>query len=324
MFNLPVASILTLLQMLFTIILTWLYRRLSGRPLPLLSTGDEDRRTEPKTVIERVVVVAGMSVLFLLIVAPIIALFARSFLVLEADRGFRGVVQTGLTLRYYIELFDDAQQSIFYVSPIRAVINSLLVAGTAASISCVIGLFTSYGLRMKGRMIRWLDQIFLLPLGASAVTLGLGLLLAYSRPPLLWSSSWLILPAVHALAALPFVIRSLQPALSAIPTQVIDGAAILGASPVNLIFSVELPIVRKALMTSFIFAFTISLGEFGATAFLTRPDFPTIPVAIFRYLSQPGGLNYGQALAMAVILLVICGSGIWLIERFRLPGLQKL
>jgi thiamine transport system permease protein len=156
------------------------------------------------------------------------------------------------------------------------------------------------------------------------VTLGLGLLLAYSRPPLLWSSSWLILPTVHALAALPFVIRSLQPALSAIPTQVIDGAAVLGASPVNLIFRVELPIVRKALMTSFIFAFTISLGEFGATAFLTRPDFPTIPVAIFRYLSQPGGLNYGQALAMAVILLIICGSGIWLIERFRLPGLQKL
>lgn len=323
LFNLPVASILTLIQMFSTVILTWMYRKLSGKSIPLLPSGDKDRRKVPKTTFEWVLVIIGVFILLILIIAPLAALVLRSFLILEADRGFRGVVHNGFTLRYYIALFEDPQQSIFYVSPIRAVVNSILVAITASCISCLVGIFTAYGLQLKGRMVRWLDQIFLLPLGASAVTLGLGLLLTYSKPPLLWGSNWFILPVVHSLAALPFVIRSLQPALSSIPEQVKDTASVLGASRGKLIFRVEIPIIRKALISSFIFAFTISLGEFGATAFLTRPNFPTIPVAIFRYLSQPGGMNYGQALAMSVILLMICGIGIWLIEKFQLPGLQR-
>ena len=42
------------------------------------------------------------------------------------------------------------------------------------------------------------------------------------------------------------------------------------------------------------FAFSVSMGEFGATAMISRADTPTLPYAIFRYLSQPGSLNYGQ------------------------------
>jgi thiamine transport system permease protein len=130
----------------------------------------------------------------------------------------------------------------------------------------------------------------------------------------------LIIPLVHSLAALPFVIRTLQPALNAIPEHLPESASVLGASPIDVMRYVEWPLVRRAVLSSAIFAFTISLGEFGATAFLTRPDFPTIPIAIFRYLSQPGGLNYGQAMAMAVILLAVCAVGITLIEKFKLPG----
>jgi len=69
-----------------------------------------------------------------------------------------------------------------------------------------------------------------------------------------------------------------------------------------------------------VFAFTISLGEFGATSLVVRPEYPTLPIAIARFLSQPGGLNYGQAMAMATILMVVCGAGILSIEKLRLPG----
>jgi thiamine transport system permease protein len=62
------------------------------------------------------------------------------------------------------------------------------------------------------------------------------------------------------------------------------------------------------------------LGEFGASTFLTRPEYPTMPVAIFRYISQPGALNYGQALAMSTILMLVCASGILLIEKLQTPG----
>jgi thiamine transport system permease protein len=83
---------------------------------------------------------------------------------------------------------------------------------------------------------------------------------------------------------------------------------------------VDWPIALRATLSAAVFAFTISLGEFGATSLVVRPEYPTIPIAIARFLSQPGGLNYGQAMAMATILMVLCAAGILLIEKIRLPG----
>jgi thiamine transport system permease protein len=59
------------------------------------------------------------------------------------------------------------------------------------------------------------------------------------------------------------------------------------------------------------------MGEFGATVFIARPQTPTMPVAIYRFLGQPGALNYGQALAMSSLLMLVCATGFLLIERFR-------
>ena len=71
----------------------------------------------------------------------------------------------------------------------------------------------------------------------------------------------------------------------------------LGASPLRAWREVDLPIVWRALLVAAGFAFAVSLGEFGATVFIARPDTPTLPVAISRFLGQPGALNYGQAMA---------------------------
>ena len=87
--------------------------------------------------------------------------------------------------------------------------------------------------------------------------------------------------------------------------------------------AVDWPIIWRASLAAGTFAFTISLGEFGATALLTRPEYPTIPIAIFRFISQPGGLNYGQAMAMATILMFLATGGILLIERFRPSGARE-
>ena len=160
----------------------------------------------------------------------------------------------------------------------------------------------------------------MLPLGASAITLGLGFIVTFNRPPLdARSFPWLI-PIAHSLVALPFVVRTLQPALSSIPVSLRQAASVLGASPWQVWREVDLPIVARAATVSAIFSFTISLGEFGATSFLARPEYPTLPIAIFRFLSQPGALNYGQALAMATLLMFSCALSILVLEIFRLPG----
>jgi thiamine transport system permease protein len=97
----------------------------------------------------------------------------------------------------------------------------------------------------------------------------------------------------------------------------------LGASPGAIVRYVDLPLIGRALMVAATFAFAISLGEFGATALIARPEYPTVPLVIYRYLSLPGALNYGQALALSTILMVICAAGILAIERFRISGIGE-
>ena len=91
----------------------------------------------------------------------------------------------------------------------------------------------------------------------------------------------------------------------------------LGADVTAVRLAIDWPLIRRALLVGAVFAFTISMGEFGATVFIARPQTPTMPVAIYRFLGQPGALNYGQALAMSVLLMLVCAAGFVLIERFR-------
>lgn len=158
----------------------------------------------------------------------------------------------------------------------------------------------------------------MLPLATSAVTLGFGYIITLNKPPLNLRTSWVLIVIAHTLVALPFVIRSLLPALRSIQPALREAAATLGASPLRVWRHIDLPIGSRALVVGAVFAFTISMGEFGATLFIARPDTPTMPIAIFRFLGQPGALNYGQALAMSTLLMLVCGVGFAAIERFRI------
>ena len=80
---------------------------------------------------------------------------------------------------------------------------------------------------------------------------------------------------------------------------------------------IDLPIVNRAVLIGAGFAFAVSLGEFGATLFIVRPDAPTMPVAIYRLLSQPGVLAFGQAMAMATLLMAVTGACVLAFDRLQ-------
>ena len=97
----------------------------------------------------------------------------------------------------------------------------------------------------------------------------------------------------------------------------------LGASPIYIFRTVDLPLVGRALIVAATFAFTISLGEFGATALISRPEYPTIRLVIYRFISQPGAINYGQAMALSTILMVVAAGGLIVIERMRIADIGE-
>ncbi|MDD2920729.1 MAG: ABC transporter permease subunit [Anaerolineales bacterium] len=311
--NLPLAALLSVIQLFFTIIFSIIYSRAINRAATQTAPRFSIAR-KPKTLRERIFVFAVYCLLFTFFLLPLISLPIRSLTRLEADRGQRAEVQYGFTTDYYKELFINRRGSLFYVPPIQAAANSLGYASLTVILSLALGYPAAYALAKPTRLERILDPLIMLPLGASAVMLGLGFIITFGRA----LASPIFVPIAHTLIALPFVIRALQPALATIPNRLRESASMLGASPFRVWQTVDFPILSRATLSAATFAFTVSLGEFGATLLLTRPEYPTIPIAIQRFLSQPGGLNYGQAMAMATLLLLLTTASILLIEKVRI------
>lgn len=191
-----------------------------------------------------------------------------------------------------------------------ALVNSLRIAAVATLIAVFLGLALATAVTRPGRqdrLARVAQSLVVLPLGVSAVTVGFGFLIVFDAPPVNLRTSWWIIPIAHALVALPFVVRATVPVLRAIDSHQREAAALLGAPPWRVWREIDLRAICRAAAVAAGFAFAISLGEFGATLFIVRPDTTTVPVAIYRFLSRPGATNMDQAMALAAILMVITG-----------------
>jgi thiamine transport system permease protein len=318
--NLPLASVLSILQLLCTLLITLGHNRVSGLGEMIISPPTRTASTrKPRTTFERLVIILVITSIFILLVTPLASLALRSIVKLEPTRGERGEVERGLTLQFYRELAINRRGDLFFVPPITAARNSLLFALITIGITLSLGLLVAYAQMQPTVLNKILDPLLMLPIGASAITLGLGFIIVFNRPPFSTMRFPILIPLAHTLVALPFIVRTLTPALKNISSSLRNAARVLGASPIKVWREVDLPLLAPSILISMIFALTISLGEFGASTFLVRPDYPTMPVAIYRYISQPGALNYGQALAMSTILMLVCALGIFVIDRLQSP-----
>ncbi len=307
--DLKTAGVLSLIQMVITLLIVFWERRLKVSEIRFSTVKVFDENLRPaKKIGERLTVAVIIGIVMLITILPMFSLLFRSFYVPGSDVRGTGA-GTGFSLIYYKSLFINERNSYFFVRPGKAIFYSFLNAFYCSMTTLIAGMMICILVR-SNRSWRFLNSFILLPIGTSAVTLGLGYLIAYRKS---LTSGW-ITPLAHSIVVLPFVIRTLQPAVEHIPPTMWQSAALLGAKPLDILRKIDLPILRRSIINSIVFSFTISMGEFGATSFLTRPERPTLPVAIYNYLSKPGGLNYGQAMAMSSILLVISIAAIFIIS----------
>jgi len=321
LFNLPMAAVLCLIQLGCTLGLTFVYSRLTKRltiPLALKS----HKITQRRLTTFRSKMLAGVliAILMTLLILPLAALAIRS--VTRLERGFGQQTDTSptFTLDYYRELGTNHRESIFFSSPSKSIGISLGYALATTALALLLGFPAALALSrdVDSPVNQGMDALLMLPLGTSAVTLGLGFIVALDKPPLDLRASWILIPLAHTLVAFPFVVRNLAPALRSIQPRLRQAASVLGASPISILRYMDIPLIGRAVLVAGAFAFTISLGEFGATSLIARPEFPTVPVAIYRLISRPGELNYGQALALSTILMLIACAAMLFVDRLRI------
>lgn len=294
LFDLPLASALAITQLVGVSSVLFLYSRYQERHSARWALA-ADRSIPRPTGTARRWVYAIVSVTIIAQFIPLLALIGRS-------------------LGHYVDLFAG---DTVVGDPLSAIRNSLVTAVIAATLAVSIGLIASTIITSRsGALSTSLDTALMLPLGTSAVAIGLGFIVALDWP-IDMRASVLLVPVAHALVAIPFVVRTSLPTMRSIDPDLRMAAATLGASPWRVWRRIDLPLISRALLVATGFSLVISLGEFGATSFVARPNTATIPTLIFRLLDRPGEASFGMAMALATILASITAAIVMWLDRFE-------
>ena len=260
-------------------------------------------RPVPTPPLARIAFRATVGAAYVIVLAPVLALVASS---LRAEGQWR--------LDWWLSAGSVDAGTTRIGSPLAALSTSMGFALVTAIVAGVVGGLAAVAVVAPGRA-RVVALLAMIPLGVSSATLGLGTLLAFGRPPLDLRATGLLIPIAHALVAVPLVVAVVAPALRGTDARAVAVASSLGAGPTRAFLTVYGPVLRVVMLASAGLAAAVSLGEFGAAAFLTRAGAPTVPVQIVRLLSRPGEQSYGVAAVLAVVLVALTLTIVLLVDR---------
>ncbi|GAA2928956.1 ABC transporter permease subunit [Streptomyces thioluteus] len=229
--------------------------------------------------------------------------FALPFLVIVAASlatSWSGALPSGATLVHY--------RDVAHGDALEALTTSLLTALAASASALAVGTWSALAAaRLGPRGRRLVDGLFMLPVAVPSVVVGLSLLVAFSRPPLLLNGTPQIVVVAHAVLVTAFAHQSVTAALARLDPAYEQAAASLGASPSYVLWRVRLPLLLPSLGAAGGLCFALSMGELSATMMLYPPDWLPLPVKIFGATDR-GALFAGAALAvvlMTATLLVL-------------------
>ncbi len=312
-----VAAVLSIGQLVLVGVAVLWFSRLQRRRRVAFGLRPTNQRRRPASGRERVLVLVTAVAIVVAVCAPLISLVERSLR-----------TGTGHSLAAWQAVFFGAEPGSARptgppVDAFGSLTVSLRFSIIAAAISVVIGGSASLAIVALGRSGRLIDVGVMLPLGTSAVTIGFGLLITFDHSPVDWRSAPWLIPLGHALVATPLVVRTVLPVLRSVDPQLRSAAATLGASPMRAWRETDLRFAAPALATGAAFAMAISLGEFGATSFLTRQGRATLPIAIDQLLARPGAALHAQGYVLATVLAALTFAVVGVVELSRRSGASR-
>ncbi|WP_405440386.1 ABC transporter permease subunit [Streptomyces avidinii] len=191
---------------------------------------------------------------------------------------------------------------------LQALTTSLVTAVAASLLALAVGTWAALAAAtLKKRGKRLMDALFMLPVAVPSVVVGLAVLVAFSRPPVLLNGTGSIVILAHTILVTAFAHQSVSAAIVRLDPAYEQAAASLGARPAYVLWRVKLPLLLPSLTAAAGLCFALSMGELSATMMLYPPDWMPLPVRIFTATDR-GSLFSGSAVAvvlMATTLLVL-------------------
>jgi len=300
MFDYGEASSLTLIQIFITISLAYIYVKFGRKDSDVGPTASI--KTTPFNryrIHERALIVGYLVIIAVLVLGPIVTILRASI--------FDPIGQT-YTLEGFVNLFTLGSQGGF-----RYFVNSLFYAGLATVFAIILGIPLALALRSSGKAVPTIaSTMILLPLGISSITVAYGLVLVIAVPTGLVTNPWPIIVVAQTIIGLPFSARAIEISMSKIDQTLLEQADSLGATRLQRLLFLELPLLAPGILVGGVFAFAMAIGEMSATLFIALPQNYTLAVAIYDYLAVRAFVDAGAA---ALVLVIICVVAFLAMER---------
>jgi 2-aminoethylphosphonate transport system permease protein len=234
----------------------------------------------------------GSLLIGIVFLAPLAVILSASL-----AQQWNGVLPTGLTFEHYRAAGSGAAGDAVFASLVTGLVASLL--------ALLCGSWAALALRAQGETwSRSLGLLFFIPSAVPSVSVGLGLLVAFSQRPLLLNGTTAIVILAHFVLISAFSFGNISAGLARLPPDYEEIASSLGARPPYRLFNVTLPLIAPYLIAAFGLSFALSMGELGATVMVYPPGWVTLPVAIFG-LTDRGDIFSGAALTMILVAVTL-------------------
>ncbi|HEP0305211.1 TPA: 2-aminoethylphosphonate ABC transport system, membrane component PhnV [Providencia rettgeri] len=236
-----------------------------------------------------IIAISLFSLLFLL---PLVMILMSSF-----SRQWNGILPSGFTFEHFVNAFSGPAWD--------AMLSSLVIGFSASLFALFCGLWAALALRRhSGKIQKWLSIAFYLPSAIPSVSIGLGILVAFSQGYLQMNGTFWIVFSAHFVLISAFTFSNVSTGLARISPDIENVAFSLGASPWYRLCHVTLPLLMPWMISALALSLSLSLGELGATMMLYPPGWATLPVSIFS-LTDRGNIADGSALTIVLVSITL-------------------
>ncbi len=231
--------------------------------------------------------------MFLFLYLPIVVLIVFSF----NDSKLQGS-WSGFTLRWYVELFKDAEI-------LRALYTTVLVALLSAVISTIIGTFAAIGIYgIRGFNRKLILNLNYMPVLNPDIVTAISLMALFRFFKVEFGYITMLLS--HIVFSIPYVILSVLPKLKQMNSNLAEAAMDLGATPFYALRKVIIPEIFPGIITGMLLAFTLSIDDFVISFFNTGNGVSNLSITIYSMTRK--GINpivNAMSTLMFIVLLVL-------------------
>lgn len=269
-------------------------------------TGMRTPKVESLRPLPKALLTAGALLIACISLIPQATVIITSFIKTKGP-----VFHSGFSLNSYKEV-------LFRVP--KAIANTYSFSAVSIVIMVIMGMLVAYVLvRRKSKVTAMLDGLIMIPYVMPGTVLGISMIIAFNKPPVVLTGTWVILVIAYIVRKLPYTIRSSTAILHQLDRSVEEASISLGVPPMKTFFKTTGRLMAPGVLSGAILSWITTINELSSTIVLYYGATATISVTIY---SEVFTSNYGTGAALASILSVSTLVSLLIANKLSKKGLQ--